>query len=212
MVDMKTAVPDRLSELNTRSWDLPVIEARFLAFIENGFPAKPLDPRRITADKQAILDRVQRKAEEYCYLTRNCAKGSATALFEEFGLGNMEIIKALNPFPGLGMSGGICGPVAGGLVALSLFFSGEDAIGTPPSVYVRARQYLERFKATFGGISCPDVQTFIFGRYLDPMASPEHYEEFNKEGAREKCPLAPGFGARLTAEIIIESLEGEKAP
>lgn len=43
-------------------------------------------------------------------------------MLEEFGLGNIEIIKALSPFPGFAGTGRICGAVSGGLVALGLYF------------------------------------------------------------------------------------------
>ena len=191
-----------------RDWNLPGIEARFQNLLDQGIVKKALSKEAIVFQKQEILDRVQRRGEEYCYLTRNCAKGSATALLEEFGLGNMEIIKALSPFPGLGMTGEICGPVSGGLIALGLYFSGED-ISDYHDVrsYPAARKYLRRFKDTFGSLFCPDIQEALLGKYYDPMASPQNLEDFNQARAREKCPVAPGLGARMAAEIIIESME-----
>jgi hypothetical protein len=39
----------------------------------------------------------------------------------------------------------------------------------------------------------------------------ENFQAFNKAQAREKCPLAPGLGARIAAEIIIESMEKEQS-
>ena len=47
----------------------------------------------------------------------------------------------------------------------------------------------------------------IFGRYMDPAASPENMEAFAEAKGFEKCGLLPGIGARLAAETIIESLE-----
>jgi hypothetical protein len=46
----------------------------------------------------------------------------------------------------------------------------------------------------------------IFGHYMDPAASEENMEAFAKAKGFEKCGLLPGIGARLAAEIIIESL------
>jgi hypothetical protein len=106
----------RVETLLKRDWDLPAIENRFQKLLHEGIMKKTLPKEDMVLQKQEILDRVQRRGEEYCYLTRNCAKGSVTALLEEFGLGNIEIIKALSPFPGLGMTGEICGPVSGSLI------------------------------------------------------------------------------------------------
>jgi len=198
----------RVETLSTRDWDLPAIEARFQKLLTEGMVKKTLPAEEIVLQKQEILDRVQGRAEEYCYLTRNCAKGSATALLEEFGLGNMEIIKALSPFPGLGMTGEICGPVAGGLIALGLYFSGENSADyRDVASYPAAQKFLGRFKETFGSLTCPDIQEILLGKYYDPMAGPENLEAFNQARAREKCPVAPGLGARIVAEIIIESVE-----
>jgi hypothetical protein len=41
---------------------------------------------------------------------------------------------------------------------------------------------------------------------MDPAASPEHMRSFAEARGFEKCGLLPGIGARLAAEIIIESL------
>ena len=47
----------------------------------------------------------------------------------------------------------------------------------------------------------------IFGRNMDPGASEENMTAFANEKGYEKCGLAPGFGARLAAELIIDNLK-----
>ena len=210
MPDFETIIK-RAEKLRTRGWNLPEIKARFQKLSDQGIVKKELPKKEIILQRQKILDRVQCRGEEYCYLTRNCARGTATALLEEFGLGNMEIIKAMFPFPGLGMSGGICGPVSGGLIALGLYFTNEDLTdhNDAKRAYPAANEYLKRFKNTFGSLLCPDIQEVLLGKYFDPLASPKNLEAFNQAGARGKCPLAPGLGARMAAEIIIEDMEKE---
>lgn len=199
---------EKATEFVHRDWDLPAIEARFRHLVANGIPEKNLERQEIIREKDAILNRVQRRAEEYCYLTRSCAKGSCLALLEEFGLGNMENIRALAPFPGIAMTGGICGPVSGGLTALGLYFSDTDlADHENPSHYIAAREFIKRFENIMGSLLCPEIQECLLGRSYDPFAGLEELDAFNKSGAREKCPIAPGMGARIAAEIIIESME-----
>ena len=201
----------KIKELTQRDWDLPAIKNRFDSLVEKGTSGKSPDRERILKHKGEILDRVQRHGEEYCYLTRNCAKGSAAALLEEFGLGNMEIVKALVPFPGIAMTGGICGGVTGGLIALSLYFSGEDLTDFEDRrPFMAARVFTDRFERALGSLLCPEIQKSIFGKYFDPTADPRARDDFNNARARDKCPLAPGMGARIAAEIIIESLEKDK--
>jgi hypothetical protein len=205
------ALQARIKELAARDWDLPSIEARFNKLIKEGIVRESLNRKEMINKKEKILDRVQHRGEEYCYLTRNCAKGSATALMEEFGLGSTEIIRALAPFPGIGMTGGLCGGVTGGLIGLGLHFSSDDVTDYQDAgPYLAAGKFTHRFQEAIGSLLCPEIQKFIFGKYYDPMASLQNLEDFNKAHAREKCPLAPGLGARLAAEIIIESMEEEE--
>jgi C_GCAxxG_C_C family probable redox protein len=204
------ALKVKVQELAERDWDRPAIEARYQKLAAEGIPRKTLDREEMLAKKEQILDRVQRRAEEYNFLACNCARGTALALLEEFGLGNMEIITALAPFPGFGGTGWMCGGVTGSLIALGLFFSSDDlldydAVGAAIGA---AREFMPRFEEEAGSVVCPTLQEdVIFGRYMDPAASPEHMEAFAKAQGFEKCGLLPGIGARIAAEIMIDSLK-----
>ncbi|MEJ2733766.1 MAG: C-GCAxxG-C-C family protein [Anaerolineae bacterium] len=204
------ALKIKVQELAERNWDRPAIEARYQKLAAEGIPRKTLDREEILAHKEEILDRVQRRAEEYNFLACNCARGTALALLEEFGLGNMEIVTALAPFPGFGGTGWMCGGVTGSLIALGLFFSSDDlldydAVGAAIGA---ARDFMPRFEEEAGSVVCPTLQEdVIFGRYMDPASSPEHMEAFAMAQGFEKCGLLPGIGARIAAEIMIDSLE-----
>ena len=204
------ALKARVQELAERDWDVPAIEARYKKLAAEGIPRKTLDRDEVLANKQQILDRVQQRGEEYNLLACNCARGTALAVMEEFGLGNMEIVKALSPFPGFGGTGWMCGGVTGGLIALGLYVGSDDmldyeAVG---ATIMAARKFMPRFEEEVGSVVCPKIQEdVIFGRYMDPAASEENMEAFAKAKGFEKCGLLPGIGARLAAEIIIESLE-----
>jgi len=204
------ALKAKVQELAERVWDLPGIEDKFRKLAQEGIPGKTPSRDETIAHKQEILDRVQRRGEEYEYLSHNCAKGSALAVMEEFGLGNMEIIKALSPFPGFGMTGWICGAVTGGLIALGLYFGSEDLLnyeGTGRTM-AAARKFIPRFEEEVGTILCPKIQEdVIFGSYMDPRGSQENFEAFKRSKGYEKCALLPGIGARIASQIIIQSME-----
>ena len=174
------------------------------------FPPTGLEPADAASRRQEILEEIERRAQEYEYLSHSCAKGSALALMEAFGLGNMAIIRALSPFPGFGMTGGICGAVTGALVALGLYFGSDDLQdyeGTGRTM-TAARRFIPRFEEEVGSIYCPRIQQdIVFGKYMDPRASRENFEAFVAAHGYEKCSLLPGIGARIAAEIIIESME-----
>jgi C_GCAxxG_C_C family probable redox protein len=204
------ALKARVQVLAERDWDIPALEARYKRLAAEGIPRKTLNRDEILANKQQILDRVQRRGEEYNFLARNCARGTALALLEEFGLGNMEIITALSPFPGFGGTGWMCGGVTGSLIALGLYFGSDDVLDYDAvgATIMAARTFMPRFEEEAGSLVCPQLQEdVIFGRYMDPAASPENMEAFAMAQGFEKCGLLPGIGARIAAEIIIESLE-----
>jgi C_GCAxxG_C_C family probable redox protein len=204
------ALKARVQELAERVWDVLAIEARYRKLAAEGIPRKTLNRDEILAHKQQILDRVQRRAEEYNFFARNCAKSTALAVMEEFGLGNMEIVKALSPFPGFGGTGWMCGGVTGALIALGLYFGSDelqdyDAVA---ATIMAARKFMPRFEEEVGSVLCPKIhEDVVFGRYMDPAASPENMAAFAEAKGFEKCGLLPGIGARLAAEIIIESME-----
>ena len=204
------ALKKRVDELAERDWDVPTIEARIKKLSQGGIPRKKLDPQEMLANKEQILDRVQRRGEEYNFLARNCARSTALAVMEEFGLGNLEVVKSLSPFPGFGGTGWMCGGVTGGLIALGLHFGSDDiqdyqAVG---ATIMAARKFMLRFEKQVGAVICPKIhQDVVFGRYMDPAASPENMQAFAEAKGFEKCGLMPGIGARLAAEIIIESLQ-----
>ena len=131
---------------------------------------------------------------------------------EEFGLGSMDIIKGLSPFPGFGATGNICGAVSGGLIALGLYFGSDDMTDYQKTgaAIDAARKFLPRFEEVLGSIQCSEIQEdVVFGRFMDPRASQENMQAFIDAKGYAKCTLPTGVGAKLAAEIIIESMEQE---
>jgi C_GCAxxG_C_C family probable redox protein len=197
---------NRVPDLAERSWDVAAIRDRLNNLRQNGFSPRYADWAAVHANHDDILNRVQLRAEEYEYLTHSCAKGAALALMEEFGLGSWVLTRAMSPFPGFGMTGGICGAVTGSLIALGLFFGSddpEDYEGTGRTM-TAAREFIARFKEELGTIMCPELQEeVVFGRYMDPRANKENFAAFQKARGYEKCALPAGVGARLAAEVIM---------
>ena len=203
------ALRARVQELADRQWDVPALEARIRKLSKDGIPRKNLDPQEMRANKAQILDRVQRRAEEYNFILKNCAQGTALALLEEFGLGSMEIVKALTPFPGVGGTGEVCGGITGTLIAFGLFFGSDDrldyeavnrTIGT-------SQKFMAFFEGELGHIYCADIiETVIIGRKLNPGESEEAMIDFSSAKGFEKCGLPPAIGVRLAAGFMIDSM------
>ena len=204
------ALEKKVDELAERDWDVPALEARVKKLAAEGIPKKILDPKEMLANKEQILDRVQLRAEEYNFILKNCAQSTALALLEEFGLGNMEIIKALTPFPGIGGTGEICGGITGTLIAFGLFFGSDDRLDYEAvnKTIATSQKFMAFFEGELGHIYCADIiETVILGRKLNPGESEAAMISFAGEKGFEKCGLPPAIGARLAAGFMIDSLQ-----
>jgi C_GCAxxG_C_C family probable redox protein len=204
------ALKKRVQELAERVWDVQAIEARVKKMVKEGIPKKKLDPKEMIANKKQILDHVQLRAEEYNFFFKNCAQGTALALMEEFGLGNMEIIKALTPFPGIGGTGEICGGITGSLITFGLYFGPDD----PPdfekmnNTIMTAQKFMAFFEGELDHMYCADIiETVILGHRINPGESEQSMMTFAGEKGFEKCGLPPGIGVRLAADFIIDSMK-----
>jgi C_GCAxxG_C_C family probable redox protein len=205
-----TALKKKVDELTVRVWPEEEIKARISKMVVDGIPKKKLDPKELLANKEKILDRIQLHAEQNNYMLKNCAQSTALALMEEFGLGNMEIIKALTPFPGIAGTGNVCGGITGSLIAFGLYFGSDDRFDNEAvsNTIGIAQQFITSFKEKIGYIYCSDIlEKITIGFKLNPGESDEAMMKFAGEKGFEKCGLPPGIGSRLAAEFIIDSMK-----
>jgi len=204
------ALKKKVDELAAREWDTPALEARIKKLAKDGIPSKKLDPKEMLANKQQILDRVQLRAEEYNFILKNCAQGTALALMEEFGQGNMEIIKAMSPFPSIGGTGDICGGITGSLINFGLYFSSDNPLDYDAKglAIMNAQKFIALFEEALGDRHCAKIiETVTIGYAINPGESEEAMMTFAKDKGFEKCGLPPGTGVRLAAGLIIDSMK-----
>jgi C_GCAxxG_C_C family probable redox protein len=200
----------RVNKLADGPENRAAIEERLKRLSEHGIPEKKIDPDEIVKNKEQVLDRVQKMAEAYEQVSQSCAKSSALAVMEEFGLGNIKVVTALSPFPGVALTGETCGAVSGGMAALALYFGQDDLldIGTNAKVYGKCRKFIQSFLTEMGTTKCREIhKDVIFGRYYETADPNEGYPAFVRDRGFEKCGLPPGIGARIAARIIIEDME-----
>ena len=204
------ALKEKVDELAARVWDVPAIEARVKKLLAEGIPRKKLNRKEMLANREQILARVQLRAEEYNVVLKNCAQATALTLMEEFGLGNMEIIKALTPFPGIGGTGEICGGITGSLINFGLYFGSDNPLDyeAKSKTIAIAQKFMALFEDTIGHKHCADIiETVTLGHRLNPGESEAAMATFTQEKGFEKCGLPPGIGVRLAAGFIIDSMK-----
>ena len=208
------AMKKKVDELAEREWDMEGIHARINKMVAGGIPRDKRSPGEIIAARDEILDRVQLRAEEYNFTFKNCAQGTALALMEEFGQGSLEIVKALTPFPGVGGTGDMCGGITGALINFGLYFGSDDPLDLSVMMdpinnpIMIAQKYMALFEGAVGNMYCADIiETVILGHRLNPGESDAAMALFTQEKGFEKCGLPPGYGCRIAAGIIIDSMK-----
>ena len=205
-----TTLREKADELAARDWDVPAIEARIRKLTDGGIPRKKLIPEEMLVGRQKVLERVRLRAEEYNFVLKNCAQGTALALMEEFGLGSMDTIQALAPFPGIGGTGEVCGGIIGSLVVFGLYFSSDDPLNydAMSKSIMLAQKFMFSFEKEVGHMYCANIiETVIIGQRLNPGENEEAMMSFTKMKGFERCGLATGIGVRLAAEFIINSMK-----
>jgi hypothetical protein len=204
------ALKKKVDELAAREWDTDAIATRIRKLAKDGIPRKKLDPKEMLANRRQVLDRLVLRAEEYNFILKNCAQATALTLMEEFGQGNMEIIKALSPFPSIGGTGDVCGGITGSLINFGLYFGSDNPLdyGAKGLCIMNAQKFIALFEEALGDRHCAGIiETVTIGYKLNPGESEESMMTFVQEKGFEKCGLVPGTAVRLAAGVIIDSMK-----
>jgi len=144
----------------------------------------------------------ERAAQEHLQTYGNCAQASFAILQDHYDLEEGEIIRALSPFPGVGLRGDICGAVTGSLMAIGLMFGrGEgEEYSKFLDVASLARDFCSGFEEALGSTKCGDIHESHLGRRFD-LADPDEFEEF-RATVGGLCSRVVANGVRLAVEII----------
>jgi len=158
------------------------------------------------AHKSLSEDRMRSLEEEVIKtlnISKNCAQTSFSVLQKEFDLEGKEILKALTPFPGLGLRGETCGAVSGCLMALGLVFGREDLAdwkgylrSLPP-----ARRFCRQFEAEHGSTACADLLEAKMGRNYN-LADRWESLKYAAKGGKKTCGKIISSAVIISAELI----------
>jgi C_GCAxxG_C_C family probable redox protein len=143
-------------------------------------------------------------------------------LQEAFDLPGEDAFKAATGFAGgMGRTGQVCGSLTGAIMAFGLIWGRDKALFMNPDEKERLRglEDLEnkigpiikklqaRFREEYGGITCDEIQTKLYGR---PYASGSHEdrEEMDRLGGHTKiAPDVVGKAAQWAAELILDEMD-----
>ena len=157
-------------------------------------------------EQRAILaQQAYDKAAKYELAYGGCPQCVLAAVQETLGLIDDQTIKASHGLSGGGglIGEGICGALSGALLARSVKY-GRDrdklASGRYINNFKKAKEFTERFRREFGGVTCKELQQKFTGRTYD-MWQADQYQAFDRDRGNQ-CAHATGTVTKWLVEML----------
>ena len=129
-----------------------------------------------------------------------CAESVLQAVAESCDIRSDLIPRIATGFcAGVSRSGGICGAVSGGVMAIGLVTGRSCAGESREENHRLTRMFLSEFESTFGSTNCEQ----LVGCRLD---TPEGQKCFNEHNLRQKCAGFTQESARMVSSALEKSL------
>ncbi|HWI59261.1 MAG TPA: C-GCAxxG-C-C family protein [Bacillota bacterium] len=142
-------------------------------------------------------DQIAERSEALFKQGLYCAESVLLAIAESRGLRSELIPKmATGLCSGIARTGGMCGAVSGGILAINLVAGRNHPDQSVEPSYQLVRAFLSAFELRFGTTNCER----LIGCRLDTAEGQQFFRENN---LREKCQLFTREAARL-ASIVLE--------
>ncbi len=163
-----------------------------------------------TGEREILLQQIYRRGFELEQRYYGCAQCVVAAVQDFFPL-DRSLVKAATSLSG-GVAStieGPCGAFTGGILVLGHFFgrSREDFsnIGQLRRPGPLVRDYWDKFKETYGGDSCRQVQEYFFGKAYHFLDGDEYHAYEEAGGHADKCPEVVGRACAWLAEILLDN-------
>ena len=98
---------------------------------------------------------------------------------------------------GMARSGGMCGAVSGGILAIGLVLGRSSPSDPLEPCYDAVKEFMDRFSSRFGSLSCSELTGVQLG-------TPEGQAEFKAKGQIKECSNYVAEAAGLVETIIDE--------
>lgn len=148
--------------------------------------------------RAATPERVAARSEALFRQGLFCAESVLMAIAEEYDIESPLIPRIATGFcSGVARTGGICGAVSGGIMAISVVNGRDNTTTTVEAVYQVVRDFVDRFETEFGSSNC----YHLIGCRLD---TPDGQAHFKENGLWENCRVFTREAARLAMASLEE--------
>ena len=143
------------------------------------------------------LEEVEEKAKErFGERGLFCAESVLTAVSDELGITSPLIPRIATGFcAGISRTCGMCGAVAGGVMALGIVYGRDNARQSHETAYEKVQRFLRGFEEEYKTANCFELT----GCDLSTKAG---RQAFVNKGMIEQCRQFTGKAARLAAKLI----------
>ena len=157
--------------------------------------------------REDIYAELDELVDKYFPVYHTCSQTSFMALNDVLNLNAQEVVKAMAPFPGIGMRGETCGAVSGCLAAIGVVFEKDstEAAASQRRSREPAFAFCSKFENEYGSTRCRDVISRVTGKNYG-LLKPEDYQILAEEGVYQHCPGIVKNATHMAADIFLEKI------
>ena len=136
------------------------------------------------------------RAKQHFVSGYKCAESVLLSVAEEQGIENELIPSLASGFcSGMARTGGLCGAVAGGVMALGLVYGRQNKEQSSDKIYAIEKVFLKDFTNKFGSTCCEDLVHCDFN-------TPEGQAHFNDNKLYLKCYQMVEESTEMVLDLI----------
>lgn len=143
-------------------------------------------------DKSKAID----ASVEYFDTGFGCAEAVLKAVAEYKGVKSDLIPRIATGFcGGMARTGGMCGAVTGGVLALNLLYGRDDSTEDKEANYRAIQKFMDIFRERFNEVSCPGLLGVDIG-------TAEGRNEYDQKNLHPRCAGFVGEATRMVLETL----------
>ena len=135
-------------------------------------------------------------SEEYFESGYGCAESVLMAIAVSQNIKSEIIPRIASGFcGGMALTNGLCGAVAGGVMAINLLYGRDNNFQNKDLNYQKVQEFIVEFKTRFGSLNCPDLTGC-------DLSTDKGKEQFDVLNVHEKCTELTAEATSMVLELI----------
>jgi C_GCAxxG_C_C family probable redox protein len=135
-------------------------------------------------------------SKEYFNSGFGCAESVLKAIAEAKGIKSDLIPRIASGFcGGIAHTGGMCGAVTGGIMALNILYGRDNAVQSKELNYQKVQEFVQAFKSRYGTMNCSELTGC-------DLSTTEGMVQFSFLNRHEKCTELTAEATRMALELM----------